>query len=109
MTSETIEKRKQQNRTAQKAFRERKEKHLRDVEGQLNYKQQQLQSLHDQNQYLQQKYKFLWEQYEILKKKLDQAESQLKESSNSAVLYSEIVKSLDTENFNTVEGAKFIF
>ncbi|POV98515.1 hypothetical protein PSTT_14369 [Puccinia striiformis] len=75
MTSETIEKRKQQNRTAQKAFRERKERHLREIESQLSYKQHQIQAICGQNRYLEDKCLFLSNQYEILEKKFQDAQT----------------------------------
>ncbi|KAH9460323.1 hypothetical protein MJO28_004006 [Puccinia striiformis f. sp. tritici] len=78
MTSETIEKRKQQNRTAQKAFRERKERHLREIESQLSYKQHQIQAICGQNRYLEDKCLFLSNQYEILEKKFQDAQNRLK-------------------------------
>jgi len=78
MTSETIEKRKQQNRTAQKAFRERKERHLREIESQLSYKQHQIQAICGQNRYLEDKCLFLSNQYEILEKKFLDVQSRLK-------------------------------
>lgn len=88
MTKETIEKRKQQNRTAQKAFRERKERHLRDIESQLSYKQQQIQAICGQNRYLEEKCLFLSNQYENLEKKFQEVQSRLKSFEEFSIKHS---------------------
>lgn len=97
MTKENIEKRKQQNRTAQKAFRERKERHLRDIETQLSYKQHQIQAICGQNRYLEDRCQFLSNQYEILEKKFQEAQSRLK-------TFEELTKNPVTGRYEPIHG-----
>lgn len=77
INQDAMERRKIKNRAAQKAFRDRKDRYLRDIEGQLNCNKGQLQSLYDHNQFLKEKCQILIENYQLIEKKLQDATNKL--------------------------------
>ncbi|KAG0140544.1 hypothetical protein CROQUDRAFT_718589 [Cronartium quercuum f. sp. fusiforme G11] len=60
------ERRKQQNRVAQKAFRDRKDRYVREIESRLKCQQAHLQSMHDEKEFLQNKCEQLLERNRVL-------------------------------------------
>jgi AP-1-like factor len=70
LTSEPTSKRKAQNRAAQRAFRERKEKHLKDLENKVTELEQQSESATSENQALRQQIKSLTSELEAYKRKV---------------------------------------
>ncbi|KAH9823271.1 hypothetical protein DFH28DRAFT_1118676 [Melampsora americana] len=77
INQDAMERRKLKNRAAQKAFRDRKDRYVRDIEGQLTCNKTQLQLLYDDNQFLKEKCRMLLENYQVIEKKLENATNRL--------------------------------